>query len=43
MERCSVALQAEWFQIRAASLVAHELIGSSVYAEAIRCCEKVSC
>jgi hypothetical protein len=41
MERCSNALQAEWFYIRAASLVVPEAVDPSVYTEAIRSCDKV--
>ena len=41
MERCSNALQADWFHLRAACLIAPESVQPSVYAEAIGFCEKV--
>ena len=42
MERCSNALQAEWFHLRAAILVASEAVEPAAYAEAIRSCDKVT-
>ena len=41
MERCSNALQAEWFHIRAACVVAPESVDAPAYAEAVRYCEQV--